>query len=95
MIHTSWQSSYGVSDRALPSYYIYAFTPLFYPLYIDDIFVVFKSPDHLKITQIYLNYCHINISFTIETENSKIFLFLDVVCEQGKFTTDVYWKPTF
>ena len=37
------------------------------------------------------------MSFTIETEqNSKIsFLDVNVICEQGKFITSVYRKPTF
>ena len=37
------------------------------------------------------------MSFTIETEQNKKISFLDVivVCGQGKFTTNVYPKPTF
>ena len=53
-----------------------------------------------KISQadaLYFNSCHVNISFTIETEqNNKIsFLDVNVIREEGKFTTNVYQKPTF
>ena len=71
---------------------------LYYRRYVD-IFVLFKSTNHLKRFQGYLNSCHVNVikkmSFTIETEqNSKISLEVNVICEQGKFTS-VYRKPTF
>ena len=70
---------------------------LYYRWYIDDVFVLFKSSDHLKRFQIYLNSCHFNMSITIETEQNSKILFLDVnvIREQGKFITSVYQKPTF
>ena len=70
---------------------------LYYRWYVDDTFVLFKSFDHLKRFQSYLNSCHVNMSFTIETEqNNKISLLdVNVVREQGKFITIVYRKPTF
>ena len=70
---------------------------LYYWRYIDDIFALFKSSDHLKQFQSYLNFCHVNISFTIETkQNNKIsFLDVNVICEQGIFLTSVYRKSTF
>ena len=60
--------------------------------YIDDIFVLVKSCDHLKPFQSYLNSCHVNMTFTVETDqNNKIsFLDVNVTCEQGKFITGVY-----
>ena len=39
------------------------FKPVFYRRYVDDIFVFFKSNDHLKHFQEFLNSCHINMSF--------------------------------
>ena len=65
--------------------------------YIIDIFIIFKSRDHLKRFQSYLNSCHSNISFTIETEqNNKIpFLDVNIIRKQSKFTTNVYRKPSF
>ena len=46
---------------------------------VDNIFVHFKSSDHLKRFQSYLNYCHANISFTIETEQNNKISFLDLI----------------
>ena len=68
------------------------YRPSYYRWYVDNIFVLFKSSDHLKRFQSYLNPCHVNMSLTIETEqNSKIsFLDINVICEQGKFITSVY-----
>ena len=42
-----------------------------------------------------LNSRHFNISFTLENEKDNRMSFLDVniICEQGKFTTSVYRKP--
>ena len=64
--------------------------------YVDDIFVIFKSSDHLKRFQSYFNFCHVNMSFTTETEqNNKVsFLGVNVVPEQNKFITSVHQKPT-
>ena len=58
------------------------YRPLYYQRYVDDIFVLFISSDHL-------NSCHVNMSFTIETEqNNKIsFPDVNVIREQGKFVT--------
>ena len=69
----------------------------YYRRYVDDIFVLFKSSDHLKRFQSYLNSSHVNMSFTIETQQNNKISFLDVgvIHEQGKFITSVYQKPTF
>ena len=73
------------------------YRPLYYRRYVDDIFVLFKSSDHLKRFQSYLNSCHVNMSFTIETEQENKISFLDVnvIRKQGEFITNVYRKPTF
>ena len=73
------------------------YRPSYYWWYVDDIFVLFKSSDHLKRFQSYLNSCHVNMSFTIETEqNNKIsFLDVNVIREQGKFIISVYRKTNF
>ena len=54
----------------------------------------FESSDHLKQFQSYLNS---KISITIQTEQNSKASFLDVsfIHEQCKFTTRIYWKPTF
>ena len=73
------------------------FKPVFYRRYVDDIFILFKSNDHLKYFQDFLNSCHINMSFSMETEKENKLFFLDVkiIREQGKFSTTIYRKPTF
>ena len=73
------------------------FKPVFYGPYVDDIFVLFKSNDHLKYFQDFRNSCHINMSFSMETEKENKLSFLDVeiIREQGKITTTIYRKPTF
>ena len=72
-------------------------TALYYRQNFDDIFVLFKSSDHLKRFQNYLNSYHFNMSFSVETEQSNKISFLDVnvICQQGKFTANIYRKPTF
>ena len=70
---------------------------LSYRRYVDYILVLFKSSNHLKRFQSYLNSCPINMSFTIETEQNNKTLMLDVnvIREQGKYMTSVYRKPNF
>ena len=73
------------------------YRPLYYRRYIDDIFVLFNSAEHLKRFYSYLNSRHFNISLTIENEKDNRMSFLDVntIREKDKFTTSVYHKPTF
>ena len=54
------------------------FKPVVYKRYVDDIFVLFKSKEHLKLFVNYMNSKHRNIKFTFETEDSNNFSFLDV-----------------
>ena len=50
------------------------YRPSYYWRYVDDTFVLFKLSDHLKQFQKYLNYCHVNMKFTVESEqNNKTF----------------------
>ena len=42
------------------------FKPAYYRRYVDDIFVLFRSPDHLEKFKNYLNSKHRNIRFTCE-----------------------------
>ena len=41
------------------------YRPLYCRRYVDDIFVLFNSPEHLKRFHSYLNSCHLNTSCTI------------------------------
>ena len=72
------------------------YKPFYYPKCVDDIFVLFNSREHLKRFQSFLNFRHINISFTIENEkdNGMFFLDINIICDQGKFTTSIYCQPT-
>ena len=73
------------------------YRPLYSQQYVDDILVVFKSSHHLIGFQSYFNSCHVNMTFTVATEQSNKISFLDVsiICEEGKFITSVYRKSTF
>ena len=74
----------------------FEYRPSCYRPYVDDIFVLFKSSDHLKRFQSYLNSCIVNMTFIVETEqNNNIFLDVNVSREQCKFITSVYWKHSF
>ena len=68
-----------------------------YKRYVDDIFVLFKSKEHLKLFVNYMNSKHRNIKFTFETEDSNNFSFLDVkITRQNKrFVTSIFRKATF
>ena len=73
------------------------YRPFYYRRYVNDIFVLFNSAEHLKRFHSYLNSRHLNISFTIENEkgNRMFFLGINIIREKDKFTTSVYRKPTF
>ena len=38
--------------------------PVLYRRYVDDIFLLFKSPENLPLFRNYMNSCHPNMSFT-------------------------------
>ncbi len=73
------------------------YKPELYRRYVDDVFVLFRSPDHLPLFQDYLNTKHPNIEFTSEKETAKKFSFLDVEIDasSGQFVTSIYRKTTF
>ncbi|XP_057293867.1 uncharacterized protein LOC130622418 [Hydractinia symbiolongicarpus] len=73
------------------------FKPIYYRRYVDDIFVLFESREHVQNFYEYINSRHQNIKFTFEEECDKVLPFLDVcVMREGdSFVTNVYRKPTF
>ena len=73
------------------------FNAVFYRRYVGDIFVLFKSNDYLKYFYEFLNSCHVNMFFSTKTERQNKFSFLnvEVIHEQGKFTSTIYRKPSF
>ena len=64
---------------------------------MDDIFVLFKSAEHLSKFRDYFNTCHQNMSFSFEQEKDGKLFFLDVEesRQEGHFVTTAYRKPTF
>ena len=73
------------------------FKPVVYRRYVDDIFVLFKSKEHLKLFVNYMNSKHKNIKFTFETEDSNNFSLLDVKItpKNKKFVTSIFRKARF
>ena len=55
------------------------FRSMYYKIYVDDIFVLFRSPHHLEKFNEYLNTKHANIKFTNEKEVNGSLPFLDVI----------------
>ena len=49
--------------------------PIVYRRYLEDIFVLFKSKEHLKLFLSYMYSKHKNIKFTFETEHLHFFIF--------------------
>ena len=70
---------------------------MLYRRYIDDIFVLFSSPDHADKFREYLSSKPPNIKFSKEKEEDCRLTFLDVNIfrENDKFATNVYTKRTF
>ena len=64
---------------------------------MDDIFVLFKSAEHLPNFCDYFNTCHQNMSLFFEQEKDGKLSFLEVEVsrQEGHFATTVYRKPTF
>ena len=73
------------------------FKPVFYRRYVDDIFVLFESAEHLSKFHNHFNTCHPNMFFSFEQEKNGKWSFLDIEVsrEKGKFVTTVYRNPTF
>ena len=56
------------------------FKPVFYKRYVDDIFVLFRSPEHVKPFVDYMNSKHKNINFSFESEKDGQMPFLMSMC---------------
>ena len=74
-----------------------SFKPLLYRRYVDDILLIFSSPDHVTLFLDYLNSQHPNIEFTSEIEKdcSLPFLDLNITRDGSNLSTSLYRKPTF
>ena len=64
---------------------------------MDDIFILFRKEEHLKLFLNYFNSCHKNVKFTSEKETNNKLSFLDfeISRDKNQFITSVYRKPTF
>ena len=73
------------------------FQPVYCRRYVDDIFALFRSSDHLEKFTNYLNLKHKNIKFTYEKESNNSLPFLDILISRSEngVKTSVYHKPTF
>ena len=69
----------------------------FYRRYVDDIFILCDSEEHLEKFKDSLNLKHNNINFTSEFEVDGKLPFLDMLVDRNndKIQTSVYRKPTF
>ena len=68
------------------------FKPVYYRRYVNDIFVLIYSTDHLKKFKNYLNPKHRNIRFICKEEHKNNMPFLDVLVTRtgNGFKTSVY-----
>ena len=73
------------------------FKPVVYRRYIDHIFVLLKSKEHLKLFVSYMNSKHKNIKLAFETEDLNNISFLDVKItrKNKRFVTSIFRKATF
>ena len=73
------------------------FRPKYYRRYVDDIFLMFESRNHVKKFLKYMNSRHPNIQFTCEEEYSNKISFLDISVTRlnNKLATSLYCKKTF
>ena len=74
-----------------------SFAPMFFARYVDDIFVLMRSSEHVAKLATYLSSKHPNIRFTYELENNDTLPFLDVNVfrDASKFSSSVHRKMTF
>ena len=74
-----------------------SFAPVFYMRYVDDIFVLLRSREHVTRLATYLSSKHRNINFTYEVEINGCLPFLDVkLCRDANgFSSSVHRKDTF
>ena len=73
------------------------FKLVLYKTYVDDIFVLFSSKEHLQLFVDYMDKQHKCLKFTSEAEIDNSFSFLDIkiTSHNQQFKTSVYRKPTF
>ena len=70
---------------------------MIYKRYVDNIFVLFSSKEHIQLFVGYMNKQHRCLKFRSEAENDNSFSFLDIkiTSHNRQFKTSAYRKPTF
>ena len=73
------------------------FQSKYYRKYVDNIFLMFESRDHVKKFLKYMNSHHPNIQFTCEEESNNKISFLDISVTRisNNLTLSLYRKKTF
>ena len=70
--------------------------PIFYKIYVDDIFAVFESKLDAETFHTYLNTKRKNIKFTYEKEIENKLPFLDILISNNEnLQTSVFHKKTY
>ena len=74
-----------------------SYAPLFFARYVDDIFILIRSSEHILLLAEYFSSRHPNIKFTYELENNNCIPFLDVNVfrDATKFSSTIHRKQTF
>ena len=74
-----------------------SYAPVFYARYVDDIFVLLRSREHIGQLAAYFSSKHPNINFTYEIEENDCLPFLDVNVyrHSDRFSSSVHRKDTF
>ena len=74
-----------------------SYAPIFFVRYVDDIFVLIRSKEHITHLAAYFSSRHPNIKFTyeVEVDNTLAFLDVNVYRESDKFSSTVHRKNTF
>ena len=74
-----------------------SFAPLFFARYVDDIFILIRSNEHIQLLADYFSSRHPNIKFTFELENNNFIPFLDVNVfrDARSFSSSIHRKDTF
>ena len=74
-----------------------SYAPIFFARYVDDIFVLIRSQDHIVHLANFFSSRHPNIKFTYEMEvnNTLPFLDVNVYRDSDKFSSTVHRKDTF
>ena len=75
--------------------YLLEFSLVLYRRYVDDIFVLFKSTNHLAKFCNYFNTWNLNFHLRKKNNGKMLFLDVEISWEYSKFVATVHRKPKF